>query len=1093
MRTPLFDFVVARNPQTIQPADDEIFAIRLSTALQALTHYLSDLPRLSFQRIRVALEDRRIAFGEVRSLRGLRSEYSAHITLIREAHRERYRETFAQFSPILTDLNLAPLSDTDRVLLWDNLVHHLWLDQNEDCVEVIRSILVADHLRSVAVVIFRDSEPLSAEDEQALRRAMRARVVMPVGVDNRVQTATLPPLSAVQQSLLRAAHIRIRDQGRIRTITALRAEISQAANAQRRISAGAAEPVDPTTPGRVLGNPGGFAAVRPASSVLRPRQAFSISDLAIAMPTALPARLSQIAAPERDADFAILELSDELEVLALDLEDQDEAEPENEQVFFLHGAEITVAERVPEAAFMISAEETATGRDLILTYYHGGSGEELDQISGQITTPAGTVAITATEIETDIVGYQHFQLTTSPFEGSRFNVTLQARAIDASRSAELPALVVRSAGEASGIIPWSGPNDLVANPPPLFGVNKVGVLDFHRVEQELYCFEASEPSHIENLMGREHKERMTRSFTLTEVETQTSSENSFERQADQQTTDRAEMQKTVQEVMQQDSSRNINVNAGVSGGFGNSVQMFANTAITFANSTSREESRSEALTYAQEITSRVAEKIVSKSTSSRRTLQQHEFEDVSRRGLDNREGAEAVVSIYRWLDKVYQNKLVNYGRRCVVEWMIPDPGRGFIDAQKAAVPEDDFTKRPPKRPRRIGLRGAASVTRRNYRRFAKAYGVEDLPPPPAKFIHLSKSYAENSAPVPPPEEEDDDGPVSPSAQAFAYEIELPEDYVAVQIDTEHDDPDTSIPDGAEGGGGGNFNSLDPGLSFTVPYADIRKFPTVTTINVTCKLRAAVFNDWQYQVYTQLIAAYREQKAVYDRAKEDYEAENRRAELNPRFKKDIIQRELRRIALYMIQKPHMTDVTHDHYTPGPDGGLPVLNLTAKLDQHAALARFFEQAFDFDLMAYLLYPYYYGEQKTWSARLAMEETRNRDFAAFLSSGMARLVVPIRPGFEDAVTHYLQTGEVWFGRGIVMDVDNDLYLSIAEEMASGNETVEVEDTWLTKVPTNLTIIQEDAGAIIGDGLPCKEEDDPLGVGPSSLAPVLPITSTG
>jgi hypothetical protein len=1069
MRTPVFEFAMARNPQTISPQVEAIFAIRLEQNLQSASHYFADVPRLSFGRIRVVLQNRSSSFSEAVTLRGLRSEFAAQIALHDEFHRERHRQSAEHMAEAFGELDPGPISDDERVRLWDNLAHSLWVMPDEDIVEVTRTILVADHFRLVAGPILRNGPPTDEEDILAIRRALQARVVMPLGVDNRVEGGESERLTAIQARLLRAAHAGIMDRAKLSMLTAFKARLSAAVGAMR--------PATPAPPAFGLARPTGLSE----TSSTQPR--LTINALSLPRPLDLPISIAEFAAPEADADTVLIALDDEVDSLEADLGDRDDDAPEDEQIFFLHGAEIVVRERVPPGAFMVSAEEVEGGFHLHLTYFHDKRAPEMGRITGRIEAAMGVATISADPLVSGREGYQHYRLTTQPLRGARFEVTLNVADVSANQTAEIAGLVIREVGAHSAVVPWAGPQDLVADPPPLFGVNKVGVIDFHRVEQELYCFEASEPSHIENLMAREHKERMTRSFTLNEVESERIRESGFERQDDTQTADRFEQQSTVEEVLQEEASRNINVNAGVSGGFGNSVQVFANTAVTFANSTSREQSRSDALTFAREITSRVAQKITSKTTERRRALVRREFEDVSRHGFDNRAGDQPVVSIYRFLDKIYRNHLVNYGRRCVVEWMIPDPSRNYIRAQELSAPEDDFNRRPPKKPRRLGLRKPSDVTPRNYRRFAKAYGIDDLPAPPPFIMFISRSFAENDPPAAPPEEGEE--AFDPGPQAVSYEIEIPDDYLATHYSVTHQ---SHSPQGSGGGGTAGMQKFDAPLSFSVPYQALDDFPMIATVTIRLVIRRVVQRDWQYQVFSRIMEAYREKKAEYDAAREAYEDESRRADLNPRFKEDIIQRELRRVALYMIQKPHGTDVTHDHYLPAQKGELHTLNLTSTLDRHAALVRFFEQAFEWDLMAYLLYPYFYADEKTWSVRLAMEETRNRDFAAFLTSGMARLVVPIRPGFEDAVTHYLQTGETWFGRGVVMDVDNDLYLSIAEEMASGTEETEILETWLTAIPTNLNILQENAGAIVGDGLPClDEEQGPIGTGSSVLAPII------
>ena len=129
----------------------------------------------------------------------------------------------------------------------------------------------------------------------------------------------------------------------------------------------------------------------------------------------------------------------------------------------------------------------------------------------------------------------------------------------------------------------------------------------------------------------------------------------------------------------------------------------------------------------------------------------------------------------------------------------------------------------------------------------------------------------------------------------------------------------------------------------------------------------------------------------------------------------------------------------------------------------------------MIAYTFYPYFYGAKADWKTLFQENDAADPLFQAFLQSGMARAVVPVRPGFEDAINWYMETGELWLGQGLVVDTDNLLYLSIAEEM----QTIagEVEATWETRMPTALTMVQAQSASLEEGGLPCydpKEERD-------------------
>ena len=50
-----------------------------------------------------------------------------------------------------------------------------------------------------------------------------------------------------------------------------------------------------------------------------------------------------------------------------------------------------------------------------------------------------------------------------------------------------------------------------------------------------------------------------------------------------------------------------------------------------------------------------------------------ETEEVNTHGFDNTEGTEHAVGVYRWLDKLYQGQVKNYGKRLMFEMVVPEP------------------------------------------------------------------------------------------------------------------------------------------------------------------------------------------------------------------------------------------------------------------------------------------------------------------------------------------------------------------------------------------------------------------------------------
>lgn len=91
--------------------------------------------------------------------------------------------------------------------------------------------------------------------------------------------------------------------------------------------------------------------------------------------------------------------------------------------------------------------------------------------------------------------------------------------------------------------------------------------------------------------------------------------------------------------------------------------------------------------------------------------------------------------------------------------------------------------------------------------------------------------------------------------------------------------------------------------------------------------------------------------------------------------------------------------------------------------------------------------------------------------MQSGMARVIVTVRPGFEEDVSHFTATGQIWNG-GEVPVIDDPLFLSLVDEMRSPEATKEGEP-WRERIPTSLTILQADSiGLKVEKALPCHCE---------------------
>ena len=126
---------------------------------------------------------------------------------------------------------------------------------------------------------------------------------------------------------------------------------------------------------------------------------------------------------------------------------------------------------------------------------------------------------------------------------------------------------------------------------------------------------------------------------------------------------------------------------------------------------------------------------------------------------------------------------------------------------------------------------------------------------------------------------------------------------------------------------------------------------------------------------------------------------------------------------------------------------------KATRRAATIQFLEQAFEWEKLTYVLYPYFWADRKSkWTTMAALEG--DSEFVRFQRSGSARVVVSARPLFEDHVDFFLDFGIVWSGGPVPTALDPD-YLSLADEIKASQrapDKAERGEWWDVKLPTSL-----------------------------------------
>jgi hypothetical protein len=642
----------------------------------------------------------------------------------------------------------------------------------------------------------------------------------------------------------------------------------------------------------------------------------------------------------------------------------------------------------------------------------------------------------------------------------------------------------------------------------LFGVHNLGIQEYRRVEQTLCCYVPGEVSHIENVMAREFKEKSTRNLLRTEQTTELTTETTIENINDTTTTERNELSSEVAKLLQKDKSFDISGSVSVSKDSKIFGSITANASTGYNNSSSSALSNTEAKNYAKEITERALERIEQKTTERRTYKIIKEFEENNKHGFDNRKGTRHVTGVYRWVDKIYDNELVNYGKRLVLEVEVPNPALLYKKAmewksKKKEQQQDVLT--PPKPLSQFGINSWSDIENENVANPASEYGITiSSYQTEVRFVdvnfsaetdhfHATKTDIQSPIMIEPGFVADridgigsfqHRGNVSTKAYLrlnFGSQEIYRGDYNSPSKQTDTFNISLNIIPKALGS-----------LAFSVSYRKV--FQYSGSIKVKCVSDPALYREWQENAFVELQEAYQKKLDEYNEALQLQQAalaaqadqEGSENFSNAAFNRLIEERELKRACIEMLSKPYCYELGKRFYdcktykcTSCEDeediieATIPETRQNQQLEKYAEFIKFFETAFQWEIFSYIFYPYYYNEKCSWYELL---QTKSSDpiFEAFLQSGMAKILIPVRPQFEKAVMWYLDTGEIYTEGDLIPETADDRYESLLKDL-QGQDEVRVEGTWQTRVPSMLTIIQAKSTYLEDEqGLPCCEEED-------------------
>ncbi|NIF05623.1 hypothetical protein F3J23_09220 [Chryseobacterium sp. Tr-659] len=620
--------------------------------------------------------------------------------------------------------------------------------------------------------------------------------------------------------------------------------------------------------------------------------------------------------------------------------------------------------------------------------------------------------------------------------------------------------------------------------PKHFGVKRLGIADYLKVEQSVHAYVPGEVSNIENVMASElrHKSSVSRDYSET-IDT-TSETIETEKISDTSRAERAEMQTEVAKELEKQRSFTGSTHFGYSGGYTLDI------SAGYANNTAQHDSTRQAVAKSQEITERAMERVLTKVNKERVQKIIREFTETNVHEFDNRGSKTGVppqhiTGVYRWVDKKMKNQVYNYGKRTMFEFMIPEPARLHTLATATSKAN---TLTQPVDPRasqdKWMMPTPQKATKEQIEYWAGIYNVKltEQPKSPINLI-LGQQWEK----------------VDGNGEFRHRTIDIPDNYEASAVKMfygfERDSRGRSVLYVNNFAGGTaaleNWNNSIDSIAYFTPqnvtgsYDFVYRCENIDSVNIafeiTCKLSAAYLQSWFQENFAAIIKAYDEAYAVFlekqkefeTKAKEEEEKNKEKLSTN-NFYRDMESVILKHNCIaYLLQDYGALGV---NFTNGAERMQDFsIVLSDDLEQYTALAKFMEQAFEWSIMDYTFYPYYWGNKAKWQ-EMYLSQSTDQLFRSFLQAGMARVVVTVKPGFEDAVQFFMSTGKIWNG-GEVPVIGDPLYMSIVDELRQPTGIAQGK-YWITRIPTTLTILQaESVGLSVSadQPLPIFPEDNP------------------
>ncbi len=580
-------------------------------------------------------------------------------------------------------------------------------------------------------------------------------------------------------------------------------------------------------------------------------------------------------------------------------------------------------------------------------------------------------------------------------------------------------------------------------------IESLYVADLKIVNKKLKRYEKGEIAHIENILKNEKRSRKWTKTNRTSETVSLFSEDFSESIIENTTSESTNLSSVSTSIISKDSQ--FNAGASVTGSYG---VVKASISANYSSSNSNTNANTSASNFAKEITTRAQSRIQKRVSVTRATTNFEEIVEQIEQTYDNiGDGNNNVSGIYTWVDKVFECNVTNYGKRLMLELIIPEPASFYIFSKSQP---NEATKLPPKpidptklnHPVLKNLEDPTNfmtnpVNKIEYLKWAALYGVKNLDLPPKSKITVSKSFSYHSG-------------SGDKYHVKNEEISIPDGYKAVKA---------IVVLGSTWGGssnhffilnigkhaitkkdGTNEVALD-GETVSVPFSFFAFSMNGYFINfqIECAPTEELINEWNLKAYNAIISKYEKDLEDFNNAIENA-AEVFSFDSNGVVGEEVMKNELKKRSIEMLSQQRFESFDSTINKQG-ENKYPEIDF-GKVREDAKNIKFFENAFEWNNMTYEFMPYFWGRKPRWLTLMKFEGA-DLNFTQFMQAGASRVVIPVRLEYSKTILNYINTGQIAYVFGdFVSPEHHQLLLELRDPVPTINPNE--EEKWEIKIPT-------------------------------------------